>query len=38
MPDEKPPILKKWSNVYLLVIVVLVLMIIFLYAFTNYLR
>jgi hypothetical protein len=38
MPDEKPPILKTWSNLYLLVIAVLVVIILFLYAFTNFFR
>ncbi len=38
MPNEKPPILKTWTNIYLLVIGVLVALIILLYAFTNFFR
>lgn len=34
--EEKPPILKTWSNVYLLVIGTLVAIIISLYFFTQY--
>jgi hypothetical protein len=36
MPDQKPPILNSWFNLYALVIGVLVVVIILLYAFTNY--
>ncbi len=34
--EEKPPILKTWKNVYLLVIGTLVVIIVSLYLFTQY--
>jgi hypothetical protein len=34
--QDKPPILKTWNNVYLLVTAVLVVLIIFFYLFTRY--
>jgi len=36
--DKNPPILKTWRNVYTLVIVVEVLVITFLYLFTQYFK
>lgn len=38
MPHEKPPFLKTWINIYLLVIGALVVVILLLYAFTNFFR
>lgn len=35
---EKPPFLKTWKNVYLLVIAVELLIVLFLYAFTQYFK
>lgn len=34
--DQKPPFLKSWRNVYLLVIIVLLVQIILYYLFTKY--
>lgn len=34
--DQKPPFLKNWRNVYLLVIVVLIVQIILYYLFTKH--
>lgn len=36
MQEEKPPFLKTWTNVYLLLIVVMVLVILFLNFVTQY--
>lgn len=36
--DEKPPILKSWRNVYILVVLVEIIVIVFLYFFTLYFR
>lgn len=36
MQEEKPPFLKTWRNVYLLLVVVLGLFILFLYSVTHY--
>jgi hypothetical protein len=36
LPEERPPFLGSWANVYTLVIVVLVLVIAGLYCFTKY--
>lgn len=36
MQDEKPPFLNTWTNVYLLLVTVLVLVIIALYFITQY--
>ncbi len=36
MPQENPPILKTWNNLYALVIGVLVVVIVLLYFFTKY--
>jgi hypothetical protein len=35
MENEKPPILKSWRNLYLLVFIAHVLVIVMLYIFTN---
>lgn len=35
MEDEKPPILKSWRNLYLLVIGAHILVMVLLYLFTN---
>jgi hypothetical protein len=34
--EEKPPLFKKWSNVYIFVIAYLILLISFFYFLTNY--
>ena len=36
MENEKPPILKIWKNLYLLVVAELIVVIILLYFFTKY--
>lgn len=36
--NEKPPLLKNWTNVYALVIGVEVIVILFLYFFTQYFK
>jgi hypothetical protein len=36
MEEEKPPFLKSWRNVYLLVVLVLVVQIVVYYLFTKY--
>jgi len=36
--DENPPILKTWRNVYTLVIVVEMVVVLFLYFFTQYFK
>ncbi len=36
MREEKPPFLKTWTNVYLLLVVVLIIVILFLYFVTQY--
>ncbi|HSD64213.1 MAG TPA: hypothetical protein VLB50_10460 [Ignavibacteriaceae bacterium] len=33
--DEKPPFLKTWNNIYILVFITLVILIIFFYIFTK---
>jgi hypothetical protein len=38
MSEEKPPLLKTWNKLYGLVIAVLVVVIVLLYAFTNYFK
>ncbi len=36
MPNEKPPILKTWKNLYAIVIGTLVVLIVLFYFFTNH--
>jgi hypothetical protein len=36
--EEKPPILKSWRNVYTLVVVVEIIVVLFLYFFTQYFK